>query len=72
MLSRIQARPGRTVKQEEEHISRNLVPTIIFFRVNKGQRDQREGDGSARSKRIFEVEEKTFEVDWRSLDLCRF
>ena len=33
MLSRTQAKPDRTVKEEQEEISRNHVPTIIHFPV---------------------------------------
>ena len=35
MLSRTQAGSGRTVKQEQEQISRNHVQTFIFFLVLK-------------------------------------
>ena len=33
MLSRTQAGPGRTVKQEQEEISRNQVQTFIYLYV---------------------------------------
>ena len=33
LLSRIQAEPGRTVKQEQEEISRNHVQTFICLSV---------------------------------------
>ena len=35
LLSRIQARPGRTVKQEQEEISRNHKQTFICLSVEK-------------------------------------
>ena len=38
MLSRTQAGPGRTVKQEQEEISRNHVQTFIFPSVCRGWR----------------------------------
>ena len=34
LLSRTQAKPDRTVKEEQEEISRNHVPTIILFPVD--------------------------------------
>ena len=34
MLSRTQAEPGRTVKQEQEDISRNHVQTFIYLSVH--------------------------------------
>ena len=33
LLSRTQAGPGRTVKKEQEEISRNHVPTFIYLSV---------------------------------------
>ena len=33
LLSRTQAEPGRTVKQEQEEISRNHVQTFIYLSV---------------------------------------
>ena len=35
LLSRTQAGPGRTVKQEQEEISRNHVQTFIFLSAEK-------------------------------------
>ena len=34
LISRIQAGPGRTVKQEQEEISRNHVQTFIYLSVH--------------------------------------
>ena len=35
LLSRTQAGPGRKVKQEQEEISRNLVPRLLLSSVNR-------------------------------------
>ena len=35
LLSRTQAGPGRTVKQEQEEISRNHIQTFIYLSVHK-------------------------------------
>ena len=39
LLSRTQGGPGRTVKQKQEDISRNHVPTFIYLSVHVGDPD---------------------------------
>ena len=38
LLSRTQAGPGRTVKQGQQDISRNLVKTFIYLSVHAGRK----------------------------------
>ena len=47
LLSRTQAGPSRTVKQEQEEISRNLVQTFISPSVWSIERDGRGDSGTA-------------------------